>query len=120
MLVGVIGVFQVALALGAPWGRAAWGGQHEGVLPTRLRIASGIAGVLVYPFTALFILGSSELIGVDWLPARRPGMWIVAAFFMLGAVANVASRSRVERIWGPISLVIAICSAIIALARGTE
>ena len=32
--------FQIALALGAPWGRAAWGGAHEGRLPGKLRVAS--------------------------------------------------------------------------------
>ena len=39
----VVAAFQVALAAGAPWGRAAWGGQHQGRLPARLRIASAVA-----------------------------------------------------------------------------
>ncbi len=115
VLVAVVGVFQLALALGAPMGNAAWGGQHEGVLPTRLRIASGVVAILVYPLIALFVLASSELIDVDWLPTGKTGMWILAAFFTLGAVANFASRSKIERVWGPVSLVIAICFAVIAI-----
>jgi hypothetical protein len=47
VLRGVVCAFQIALALGV--GKAAWGGQHEGALPTRLRVASGVAGVVVYP-----------------------------------------------------------------------
>ena len=115
VLVAVVGVFQLALAVGAPLGKAAWGGKREGVLPPALRIASGVAAILVYPLIALFILASAELIAVDWLPTGKVGMWIVTAFFTLGAVTNFASRSKAERIWGPVSLVVAICSAIIAL-----
>jgi hypothetical protein len=115
VLVAVVGVFQIALALGAPLGKAAWGGKHEGILPVGLRIASGAAGLLVYPLIALFILASTDLIAVDWLPTGKTGMWILTAFFTLGALANFASRSKSERIWGPVSLVIAIGCAIIAL-----
>src|SRR5687768_719411 len=42
-----LAVFQVALASGAPWGRYAWGGQHEGALPAPLRVGSAVS-VLVY------------------------------------------------------------------------
>ena len=115
VLLGVVGIFQVALAAGAPWGAAAWGGRYGGVLPSPLRIASGVAGVLVYPLIALYVLDSAGLIDLAWLPGTVLGMWIVTAFFTLGALANFASRSRIERIWGPLSLAIAVCSAIIAL-----
>ena len=80
-----------------------------------LRIASGAVAILIYPLIALFIIASAELIAIDWLPAGKTGMWILTAFFGLGALANFASRSKAERIWGPVSLVIAICSALIAL-----
>ena len=38
-ILGVLAVFQLALALGAPIGHFAWGGAHR-VLPARLRIDS--------------------------------------------------------------------------------
>ena len=42
-------IFQTLLAFGAPFGKAAWGGQHDAVLPQKLRISSAIsAGSLVY------------------------------------------------------------------------
>lgn len=116
VLLGIVGVFQLALALGAPWGRAAWGGQNEGVLPGRLRVSSGVAGVVIYPLIMLYVLVSSELIAADWPPGAGPvAMWILVAFFTLGAVANFASRSRMERTWGPVSLIIAICCVVIAV-----
>lgn len=116
VLLGVIVVFQAALALGAPWGAAAWGGQHPGVLPTRLRISSGAAAVLIYPTIIAVVLACAGLIGDDWLPADRPVvMWLLAGLLGLGAVANFVSRSPRERMWGPVALAIAICCAVIAL-----
>ncbi|HSJ71392.1 MAG TPA: hypothetical protein VLA29_07100 [Acidimicrobiia bacterium] len=115
VLLAVIGVFQIALALGAPLGSAAWSGQHEGVLPIPLRIASGVAAVVVYPLIIIYVLAASGLVDLDWMPIRSLGMWVLTAFFGIGAVVNLASRSRVERLWAPVSLVIAVCCAIIAL-----
>lgn len=115
-LLVVIVVFQIALALGAPLGYAAWGGRNPGVLPMRLRIASGVAAVVIYPLVIVAVLASAGLIEADWLPVDRTVlMWGLAGFLALGALANFASRSPRERIWGPVALAIAICCAIIAL-----
>lgn len=45
---GLAGVaaFQCALAGGAPWGRASFGGQHSGTLPPNLRAVSAGAAVV--------------------------------------------------------------------------
>jgi hypothetical protein len=117
VLLGVVSVFQIALAFGAPLGNAAWGGQHDGVLPTRLRIASGVVGTVVYPLIALFVLASAGLIDADWMPGTgKAGMWVLTGLFSLGALANFASRSKMERYWGPVSLAIAVCCGVIAMA----
>lgn len=114
-LLVVIAVFQVALALGAPLGGAAWGGQHPGVLPTRLRVASGMAAVVIYPLVILLVLASAGLIAGGWLPGTgKAVMWGLVAFFGLGTLANGASRSRAERYWAPVSLIIAVSGGIIA------
>lgn len=115
VLLAVVGVFQVALALGAPLGKAAWGGRHEGVLPTRLRIASGVAAIFVYPLIVFLVMAASGLIETTIaVEMRRAGMWVLTALFGLGALANFASRSKIERLWGPLSLGIAICCGVIA------
>ncbi|CAN5626758.1 hypothetical protein BH24CHL9_BH24CHL9_01780 [soil metagenome] len=114
-LLAVITLFQAALALGAPWGHAAWGGRHPGVLPTRLRIASGVAAVVVYPLVMVYVLAASGLITADLPGSDGPAMWILAVLFTIGAIMNLISPSRLERIWGPVSGVIALCCAVIAL-----
>ena len=114
-LLAVVEVFQIALALGAPLGRASWGGQHQGVLPTRLRIASGIAAIVVYPLIIFFVLAAAGLVDTSLTEGtRRLGMWVLTAFFTLGALANFVSRSKIERIWGPVTLALAVCCALIA------
>lgn len=41
-------------------------------------------------------------------------MWVLAGLFAMGALANFASRSNLERLWGPIAAIIGVCCAIIA------
>lgn len=109
-----IAVFQLALAFGAPWGSAAWGGTNPGVLPARLRIASGLVGVLVYPLLIIVVLEAGVRLVVSWIPDDTVLLWVLAAFFLLGTAMNLVSRSKPERVWGPVSLVIAVCFAILA------
>ena len=115
ILLAVVEVFQIALALGAPLGKASWGGKHDGVLPTRLRIASGVAAVVVYPLIILFVLAASGWVDTSLTEGtRRVGMWVLAGLLALGALANFVSRSKIERLWGPVSLALAICCGLIA------
>ena len=114
VLLVIVAAFQIGLAAGAPWGRAAWGGRHGRILTYRLRIASGIAGLLVYPIIIVWIASVGGLIGGSTKPGGRIAMWVFAALFFVGALANAASRSSIERLWAPVSLTIAICCAIVA------
>ena len=116
VLLGILIVFQLALAAGAPLGDAAWGGRNPGVLPAALRAASAFVGLVLYPIFAAVILAAAGLIGDDWLPFDPQAlMWVFAGFFGLGVVANAVSRSPRERIWSPVSAALAICCAVIAL-----
>ena len=111
-----IALFQVALALGAPLGRAAWGGRQE-VLPPSLRIASAVA-VAIWLLAALVVAARA---GVPIVPVQsdvaRWGTWLVAGLSLLGAVANAASSSRWERFgWAPLALILAVLCLIVAIA----
>jgi hypothetical protein len=108
--------FQAALALGAPWGRAAWGGAHER-LPDRLRIASTFAAVL-WLVASLVVLARAPF---EWSPipfgVATWGTWVLFGMLLVGTVMNLASRSRLERlIQTPVAAVLAILCLLVALA----
>lgn len=109
-------IFQLALAIGAPWGSAAWGGRYSGVLPRRLRWASAFAGLIVYPWIILLVADAGELIDLN-LVDRDVGvlvLWVLTGLFSLGALANLASRSRIEKLWAPVAAGVAVCCGLLA------
>jgi hypothetical protein len=101
-LLAGVATFQLALVAGAPWGAAAWGGQAPGVLPPSLRIGSAVS-VLVYG-------GLAALVVTDRLgrTARRRLLTGASVLLVLGAVANLASQSPVERLWAPVAATLAM------------
>jgi hypothetical protein len=114
VILAALAAFQLALALGAPIGRFAWGGQHR-VLPTRLRIGS-LVSILIYVVIALLALDRAELIDVVPDPVSTVGMWVVFGYFVLGIPLNAISRSRPERYtMTPVVAVLAVLSLLVAL-----
>jgi hypothetical protein len=112
---GLVAGFQVALAMGAPWGRAAWGGAHE-TLPIGLRVASGFA-VGFWLVAALVVLARA---GYDVSPVPVSvagwGIWVLFGMLALGTVLNLASRSRLERlVQSPIAALLSALCLIVAL-----
>jgi hypothetical protein len=97
--VGFVGIafFQAALAMGAPWGRAAWGGAHER-LPIGLRVASGFA-VGLWLAAALVVLARAGY-DVSPIPVSVAGWvtWVLFGMLVVGTLLNLASRSRLERL----------------------
>ncbi|WP_247827396.1 hypothetical protein [Arthrobacter antioxidans] len=114
LLLAVVGAFQAALAAGAPWGEAAYGGAHRGVLPARYR-ASSAASTVVYAALVAVTLGR----GPD-PTARRRILRVASRLMMLGTVMNLASRSRVERlVWTPVAGTLAVTLLRVARASRT-
>jgi hypothetical protein len=114
--IGYLGIagFQVALALGAPLGHAAWGGRHR-VLPTRLRIASGVAAV-IWTVGAVIVLGRA---GFEVSPfsdtVERWATWLFVGLLAVGTLMNAASSSRWERfVWAPVSAILAFATWVVA------
>jgi hypothetical protein len=101
-LLGAVGAFQLALAAGAPWGAAAWGGTAPGVLPGPLRVASS-ASMLVYGGLAAVV--ATRRLSSN---ARRRLLTGASLLMALGALANLATQSPVERVWAPVAAALAI------------
>jgi hypothetical protein len=108
--------FQACLALGAPWGRLAWGGRHDGVLPAGLRVASAVSIVLYAGFAAM-LADRADLAHVMADGVSRVGVWGLVGYFGLGVLMNGISRSPGERaVMTPTVLVLGICAVLVALA----
>jgi hypothetical protein len=121
-LLGVVVLFQLALAAGAPWGAAAYGGravQDDGRLPTRYRVAS--AGTAVILTGALWlVLGASAVINPAPLSEDLldVAVGVLVGLFALNTLGNLAGRHPVER-WGAggITAVLTVACAYIASTR---
>ena len=103
LLVGLV-LFQLALAVGVPWGRASYGGASAH-LPTHLRVASVVAAT-VWTLALLVILRRAghpvwSPLPLEWLPAA---VWALVGLMVIACVANAATPSAIERaIWLPVS-----------------
>jgi len=118
VLCGVLVLFQLALALGAPWGRLAWGGQHDGRLPRRLRVGS-LMSIVIYAFLASIILDRGGVIALYPAGFSTVAAWVVVGFLALGVLMNAVSRSRSERFtMTPVALVLAGLALLVALGIG--
>jgi len=107
-------VFQISLALGAPFGPAALGGTHEGQLPPELRAVS-VFSAIVWALAAVLIVRRAGLRGGLPTPLVRRGAWIVVSVLAVGALLNFASPSPWERfMWGPFSTILAGLCALVA------
>lgn len=116
-LLALLVLFQAALAAGAPWGRAAYGGTHTR-LPVALRLASALA-VVLWIVAIVIVLQAGDRLPGEPLPDElvRVGLWVCVGLFVLAVIANAATPSRLERaIWLPVSLVLLGSSLVVALA----
>jgi hypothetical protein len=110
----VIACFQVALALGAPWGLAAWGGA-QAHLPAELRVGSAVSAV-VLALAAVVVLARAR----RWGPSRAArllqwGTWVLVPLLALNALGNFASTSRWENLlMGPLALLISLLCLVVA------
>ena len=109
-----LAVFQILLMLGRPFGRFAWGGQHD-VLPTHLRLGSGISILLYAGFGVIIVAKATDSATAFGRSAIDYGIWGLTAYFVLGIFMNAISRSASERkVMVPVSLVLAIACLLLA------
>nr|WP_218881669.1 hypothetical protein [Leifsonia shinshuensis] len=106
-----LALFQLALILGAPFGRFAWGGSDR-VLPAKRRVASAGAIVLYTIFAVVFILQAGPL------PALLVTIlaWVIVAYLAFGTVMNALSRSPQERLtMTPVSALLTVLGVVVIL-----
>lgn len=110
--------FQVALALGAPWGAYAMGGRYPGKLPPLMRLSAVFQAVLL-AVLALVVLSEAGQVAPS-LAAEFPSLiWVPVAVSAISVSLNAMSRSPGERrIWVPVGVVLLVSSLIVALAGG--
>lgn len=114
----LIALFQLGLAVGAPWGSAAWGGGHAGTLPAGLRLASAVA-VLIWAGAAWIVLmrGWNSAVKRNSRLVQT-GAWILVAVLSAGVILNAASPSPWERFaWVPFNLALASFAFVVARSR---
>ena len=113
-IAGVV-AFQLALALGAPWGEYAMGGAVRGRFPPALRVLALFQGGLL-AILGLIVLGH---VRIGPLASAGVPIWVAVATSLLAVLLNAASRSGGERrIWVPVSLVLLGSSLVVALTAG--
>ena len=115
--VGVV-AFQLALALGAPWGSYAMGGKFPDRYPPAMRFAAA-AQAAILALIAAVVLSRAGLVLPQWSSVTSWLIWVVVALGAVGFVLNLITPSAGERrIWAPVTLVLLICSLAVALTAG--
>ena len=115
--IGFFGImcFQILLALGFPFGQAAWGGKYKR-LPPGFRIASLFsAGIMA--FASIIVLEKAAIFSaINNSTVVTTGVWIFTAFLGLNTISNFISRSKWEkRIMTPVSLILSLLCLTVAL-----
>lgn len=115
---GVVG-FQIALALGAPWGAYAMGGKFPGRYPPAMRVAAIGQAILLFLLGAIVL--STAGLAVPALSQALPSLiWLVVAFSGVSVVLNTITPSAGERrIWVPVAVVMLVSSLSVALTAVT-
>ncbi|HEY7796940.1 MAG TPA: hypothetical protein VIB61_04115 [Microbacteriaceae bacterium] len=111
-----LSLFQLALSLGAKWGELAYGGSHKGKLPANYRIASLFSAVVAVALAGHYLAELGVFESLLDSGGRAIANWVFFALLAVGAVLNNISRSAPERkLWGPITIVMAVSALIVAL-----
>jgi hypothetical protein len=108
--------FQIALALGAPWGEYAMGGAFPGSYPPALRVAAVLQAILWLAIGGV-VLSRAGLALPRWARASRWLIWVVVALSAISLVLNLITPSGGERaIWAPVAAVLLASSLVVALS----
>jgi len=109
-------IFQLALALGAPWSEMAMGGKYSGRLPPRMRVAALVQSVLLV-LVAIVVLTRAGIMFENLFDHSKTAIWFVVVLCTLSATMNILTPSKKERmLWAPVTLVLLACAFIVAMS----
>jgi len=116
VLTAIVVAFQIALALGAPWGAYAMGGTFPGQFPPPLRVAAILQALILLLFAAT-ILARAGLAFQRLARASRWLAWLAVAFTSLSLLLNLITPSAGERlIWVPVAFLLLVSALLVATA----
>lgn len=120
-LLAATAVYQAALALGAPWAAAAYGGRAARLgrsLPARLRLASAGAAIVLLG-AGWVVLAACSVLGHQPLPAGllHALTWGLVVVFAVNTLGNLAARHWFERrVLSGVTSALTVLVAVVALA----
>lgn len=117
LVVTVVAVgFQLALALGAPWGEYAMGGRYPGKFPPVMRLLA-VAQAVILSLLAFIVLSRAGLVAPE-ATASQPNIGFFPVLVSgLSLWMNLKTPSAKERrTWVPVAAVMLVSSLIVALA----
>ena len=113
----VVAAFQIALALGAPWGAYAMGGAFPGQFPPAMRVGALVQAGILLGFAGI-VLARAGIALRTWERVSRWMIWVVVGFSALSLVLNLITPSAGERmLWAPVALVLLVCSLLVAIGK---
>ena len=113
---------QVALATGAPWGGLVWGAADEGQLANELRVASGVAAVVLGWMALVLLTRGGVVPQTRIVPSRylKVETWAIAGVMALNTLGNLASGNPFEQlVAAPVTATVAASAVFLAL-RGVD
>ncbi len=116
VIFGVIALLTLLVALGLPLGEFTMGGKYK-VLPTKLRIASGISFLLdIFVILVILQVGGHFSIGLNEKFAKG-FCFLFAGYLSLNTLMNLFSNSKKEKyVMTPLAAITAVCLWIIAFS----
>jgi hypothetical protein len=116
-LVAFVCSFQLALALGAPWGEFAMGGGSPGVYPATMRLAAVVQS-MVLAGLALIILSRAGVALASWRTVSNWAAWAVVVLLGMSVVLNLITPSPLERlIWAPVAIALFLTALRVASSK---
>ena len=114
--IAVVAIFQLALAVGVPWGNVAMAGKFPGRFPPAMRVVAFVQ-VFVLLFLGAIVWTRAGMVFPQWYVASEQYIWGVVAFGGLGSIINLITPIKWERIiWAPVAGILLVSSLIVAIS----